>query len=441
MLSTLSNSFTEAGPARDGGRGPRRPRDQCKTSNLFQACTVRYILFLVQKPSGQKVEEHPVTFIISESQMIWSRLVPNREIEAVTMSVLMKPHHGVKRKRDAFKSHDESSTSVAGRPKTSTKPSQHSSHEVHGTTNSHKAAQLNHIQSPRTNQPSSKAAQALPIWPHAATIRTSLTNADVLIISGETGSGKSTLVPQFLLTAPWREKRIAVTQPRRVAAINLARRVASELGTPMGRAGPAAQVGYSVRFDDNVGRNNSIKFLTEGMLLQEMLRDPQLDEYDVVIVDEVHERSVNVDLILGFLKSLATTTQTKRQKKKAKRLKVVIMSATADVQALKTFFEAALDQESEHDSSCKVSTLFVQGRQHPVETIYLSQPTDDFVDAALKCIFQVHCKEPMPGDVLVFLTGQETIQSLEKNVQEYARSLSDEYPKVSPTTILRHDRV
>ena len=159
------------------------------------------------------------------------------------------------------------------------------------------------------------------------------------MLSGETGSGKSTQLPQFLLSAKWRKHRIAVTQPRRVAAINLARRVAQELGTPVGKSSPAARVGYSVRFDDNVGKSNEIKFLTEGMLLQEMLKDPGLGEYDVVVVDEVHERSVNVDLILGFLRNLVLGQGQGGKKRKGRQLKVVVMSATADTERLSEFFD------------------------------------------------------------------------------------------------------
>src|SRR5215469_8006024 len=167
----------------------------------------------------------------------------------------------------------------------------------------------------------------LPIWPHANKIRESLHYKDVLLLVGETGSGKSTQVPQFLLDEPWCKQGgcIAITQPRRVAAISLARRVAEEMGTPLGSASPASKVGYSVRFDNSTSPSTRIKFLTEGMLLQEMLRDPWLEQYDVVVVDEVHERSVNVDLILGFLRNIITGDLAGR---KGRRLKVVVMSAT-----------------------------------------------------------------------------------------------------------------
>ncbi|GAB7337729.1 hypothetical protein MBLNU457_g3009t1 [Dothideomycetes sp. NU457] len=313
-----------------------------------------------------------------------------------------------------------------------------------------------------------KARSELPITAHKSSIIASLNQTDILLLSGETGSGKSTQLPQFLLTSPWRKNRIAVTQPRRVAAINLARRVADELGTSVGKSSPAAKVGYSVRFDDNVGRSNDIKFLTEGMLLQEMLRDPGLSEYDVVVVDEVHERSVNVDLILGFLKNLAPGVGPGAKKRKGRKLKIVVMSATADIERLTEFFEQGYKQETNltndelrtvaaetnvdqnatkttqtdtvsqkaaksainGQESRSVSLCAVQGRQYPVQTIYLPEPAQDFSDAALRCIFQIHCKEPMPGDILVFLTGQETIQSLQKNVEEYAQSLTHEYPRM-----------
>ncbi|KAF2466518.1 P-loop containing nucleoside triphosphate hydrolase protein [Lindgomyces ingoldianus] len=321
--------------------------------------------------------------------------------------------------------------------------------------------------------------KALPIWPHAESIRAALRKNNVLVLTGETGSGKSTQVPQFLFSEKWCTKCIAITQPRRVAAISLARRVAEEMGSLFGSQGPAAQVGYSVRFDNATGPNARVKFLTEGMLLQEMLRDPELGQYSAVVVDEVHERSVNVDLILGFLKNLL---EVKSNRRKAP-LKIVIMSATADVESLVRFFGNGLQSSengSQHSGAASrvgngddvqsesswsgilsdeeptanadsikasrndliqkplsslpeathVSTCFVEGRQYPVKTIYLSEPTQDFVEGALKMIFQIHYKEPLPGDILVFLTGQEIIESLEKLVNEYAQKMEKEVPKL-----------
>lgn len=184
--------------------------------------------------------------------------------------------------------------------------------------------------------------KSLPIWSHATAIYEALREKDALLLVGETGSGKSTQVPQMLVDEPWckpqvvsvdastqnltvdgltpsrsvtvptdRSPRtvtvggcIAITEPRRVAAITLARRVAEEIGSPLGSSSPASKVGYSVRFDNSTSPSTRVKFLTEGMLLQEMLRDPWLKAYSAVVVDEVHERGVNVDLVLGFLRGM-----------------------------------------------------------------------------------------------------------------------------------------
>jgi ATP-dependent RNA helicase DHR2 len=279
--------------------------------------------------------------------------------------------------------------------------------------------------------------KSLPIWSQAAAIRASLKKNNVLVLTGETGSGKSTQVPQFLANEPWCKKCIAITQPRRVAAISLARRVAEEMGTFMGSQSPTAKVGYSVRFDNATGPGTKIKFLTEGMLLQEMLRDPVMSQYSAIVVDEVHERSVNVDLILGFLKNLVLEMESGTGNKRKDPLKVVIMSATADVESLVKFFEDRqapsspdVSTQNEQQIPTQISTCFVEGRQYPVKTIYLSEPTQDWVESALKIIFQIHYKEPLPGDILVFLTGQDTIEGLEKLVNEYAEGMDNDVPKV-----------
>ncbi|KAL1583300.1 hypothetical protein WHR41_07898 [Cladosporium halotolerans] len=295
-----------------------------------------------------------------------------------------------------------------------------------------------------------ESRKKLPIWSRQQDIKAALEKNDVLVLSGETGSGKSTQLPQFLLESKWCSKCVAVTQPRRVAAISLARRVAEEMGTPLGKSSPASKVGYSVRFDDSTSPSTRIKYLTEGMLLQEMLRDSAMSQYSCVVVDEVHERSVNVDLILGFLKGLVKGINKKRKTP----LKVVVMSATADVAGIARFFDEPMpsdkasgtDGDEEDDlneakingdapkrpvaSPKPVSTCHVEGRQYPVKLSYLDRPTDDVLQTAFERIFKIHCKEPMPGDILVFLTGQETIQSLQKLIEEYAVNLTADYPKL-----------
>lgn len=362
----------------------------------------------------------------------------------------------------------------------------------------------------------------LPIWSHSAEIRDGLRHKDIMLLVGETGSGKSTQVPQMLINESWCKSRsvaatikggrqivrvggcIAITEPRRVAAISLARRVAEEMGTPLGSASPASKVGYSVRFDNSTSPNTRIKYLTEGMLLQEMLRDPWLREYSAVIVDEVHERGVNVDLVMGFLKNMNAGENEGRG---GLALKMAIMSATLNLDSLMNFFEGPESHESngtswidgkkdeprgqgnfegedesewsgisssdneghiaelqksnaqsetrinkgsttteasrngseptdaeekmlQKQNSSSIATCHIEGRQYPVKIIYSPEPVQDFVDACLRTIFQIHYKEPMPGDILVFLTGQETIESLENLVNEYALNMSIDVPKI-----------
>lgn len=375
--------------------------------------------------------------------------------------------------------------------------------------------------------------KTLPIWSHIDAIRAGLRSKNVMLLVGETGSGKSTQVPQFLISEQWCKTQkvkvvaedkgsaqevsvggcIAITEPRRVAAISLARRVAEEMGTPLGSCSPASKVGYSVRFDNSTSPSTRIKFLTEGMLLQEMLRDPWLRQYSAVIVDEVHERGVNVDLIMGFLRGMLSG---KNEGRGGIPLKVAVMSATADMVGLLKFFESdfeglkskasgringhaghvpepsasttdqqdtdgesewsgiSSDSDEEHPppreqhkvpngiskfkhatngtvnggprndftsgsgkqngpetlKSDQVSLCYIEGRQYPVQILHTDEPVQDFVDAALRTIFQIHYKEPLPGDVLVFLTGQETVETLEKLVREYAQGMGPNVPKV-----------
>ena len=331
--------------------------------------------------------------------------------------------------------------------------------------------------------------KALPVWSRASEIRQGLRIKDIMLLVGETGSGKSTQVPQILAGEPWCKSRpvtlenakqtvnvggcIAITEPRRVAAITLARRVAEEMGTPLGSSSPASIVGYSVRFDNSTSPCTKIKFLTEGMLLQEMLGDPWLKQYSAVIVDEVHERGVNVDLVLGFMRNIAAG---RLEGRGGIPLKVAVMSATAEMERLGSFFEegyvpssnggdpeenesdgsesewsgiSASDEERGADSKGKqpdqlphinvkqpekscahVATCHIEGRQFPVTVNYTLEPVQDFVDAALRTTFKIHYQEPMPGDILVFLTGQETVESLESLVNEYALGMSRDVPKM-----------
>ena len=235
----------------------------------------------------------------------------------------------------------------------------------------------------------------LPIWPTRHVLAERIMSNKVTIVLGETGSGKSTQIPQFLASKLASGKKIGITQPRRISAVSLASRVAQEEASIVG-----ASVGYSIRFDDRTQKNTRIKYITDGMLLREMLADHELRSYEVVIIDEAHERSLLTDMILGFMKALV---------QKRDDLHVIVMSATIDADRFSRFFWNA-------------EICFVEGRQYPV-TIYNDVIAEqDVIDAALRVIFQIHLKEDK-GDVLVFLPGQDAIESLESLITQYAAQL------------------
>lgn len=287
-----------------------------------------------------------------------------------------------------------------------------------------------------------KTRKELPIWQYREEIQKALrkSGSDVLVLVGETGSGKSTQVPQFLYQESWCRRQkvklpgsddeisvggmIAITQPRRVAATTLAHRVSQEAGTPLGKGKPDGLVGYSVRFDHQVPKGSRIKFLTEGMLLQELLRDPNLRSYSTIVVDEIHERSLDVDLLVGFLKQILSGDLSGRG---GVPLKVVIMSATADVEGIQEFFK---DIQPKSQDTNPLQVLKIKGRQYPVEVTHEPRPVADLQDALLKTVFKIHLQEQLPGDILAFLTGQEEIESAQKLIEEYAGTLASNVPKV-----------
>lgn len=170
--------------------------------------------------------------------------------------------------------------------------------------------------------------QQLPVFKHRNQILYALETNRVVVVVGETGSGKSTQLPQYLLESGWTSSKhsICVTEPRRIAVINLAKRICDERGCLLGQ-----QVGYAIRFEDCfVPGVTRIKFVTDGLLLREMMQNPLLPQYSVIIVDEVHERNVNTDIILGLLKKIM---------KKREDLKIIVCSATVDAEELKLYFD------------------------------------------------------------------------------------------------------
>ncbi|KAI0350348.1 P-loop containing nucleoside triphosphate hydrolase protein [Trametes cingulata] len=256
-----------------------------------------------------------------------------------------------------------------------------------------------------------KQRKELPIYTGKDAIVDIVRQNDVTVLIGETGSGKTTQVPQYLLEAGLAGSgMIAVTQPRKVAATSLAARVAAEQGTSVG-----GLVGYSVRFDEASSPETRIKYVTDGMLVRELLGDPLLSRYSVIVVDEAHERTLRTDLLIANLKTIQrarnapTDAKGKASTAKLTPLKVVIMSATLEAEKFSKFYGNA-------------KIVYVKGRQHPVTIYHTTSSQPDYVDAALRTFFQVHTDRPT-GDVLIFLPGQEDIESLEKSIQLYANQL------------------
>ncbi|KIY63614.1 P-loop containing nucleoside triphosphate hydrolase protein [Cylindrobasidium torrendii FP15055 ss-10] len=259
------------------------------------------------------------------------------------------------------------------------------------------------ISSPMKNIPADICDQrtALPIASGRDAIVEQIRQNDVTVLIGETE------VPQYLLESSVAGTGlIAVTQPRRVAATSLAARVATEQGTSLGGV-----VGYAVRFDESTGPDTRIKFMTDGMLARELLSDPLLSKYSAVVVDEAHERTVTTDILLSNLKAIQKerNNASGKGKEKANPLKIVVMSATLDADKFAKFFTNA-------------KILYVKGRQHPVKIYYSSIDHQDYTDAALATFFQIHTDQPA-GDVLIFLPGQEDIESLQNSIESLARRL------------------
>lgn len=236
--------------------------------------------------------------------------------------------------------------------------------------------------------------QALPIWSARKKLVELVQENDSVVLVGETGSGKTTQAPQLVYLRSKPPGCIACTQPRRVAAITVAQRVAAEMGVGVGEL-----VGYSVRFDDSTSKNTKIKYLTDGMLIREAILDPSLYRYSVIFVDEAHERTVNTDVLLGLLKGAQL-----RRKQSKHPLKLVVMSATLDQANFTRYFDGSVP-------------AYVEGRQYPVDIFYTAQAQDSYVQAAINTILQVHFDEG-DGSVLVFLTGQDEIDNIASVLEE-----------------------
>nr|XP_046913676.1 ATP-dependent RNA helicase DHX33-like [Dermatophagoides farinae] len=274
-------------------------------------------------------------------------------------------------------------------------------------------------------------------------------NNETLIIIGETGSGKTTQIPQFLYEHLSSSKYhqpstlsngnctssskviIGITQPRRVAAVSVAQRVSQEIQCRIGDL-----VGYKIRFDDCTSSNTRIKYMTDGILLREAIHDPLLSNYRVIILDEAHERTVQSDLLFGIVKQAQRLRSGQKRpldedsdssnggQRHYEPLKIIIMSATMDVDNFSRYFNQA-------------PVIYIEGRVYPIEIFYTESKHTDYATACLSTLFQIHQEEDeltfgdestrqnndfslIGGDILVFCTGQEEIESMIKIVQSYS---------------------
>uniref|UniRef100_A0A8C7HCF7 RNA helicase n=1 Tax=Oncorhynchus kisutch TaxID=8019 RepID=A0A8C7HCF7_ONCKI len=266
---------------------------------------------------------------------------------------------------------------------------------------SHKQTAMQQQINPFTNLPHTpryyeilKKRLQLPVWEYKERFNYILGRHQSFVLVGETGSGKTTQIPQWCvdmvkgLGGP--KKAVACTQPRRVAAMSVAQRVADEMDVKLGQ-----EVGYSIRFEDCSSAKTFLKYMTDGMLLREAMNDPLLERYGVVILDEAHERTLATDILMGVLKEVV------RQRSD---LKVIVMSATLDAGKFQVYFD-----------SCPLLTI--PGRTHPVEIFYTPEPERDYLEAAIRTVIQIHMCEEEEGDCLLFLTGQEEIDEACKRIK------------------------
>ncbi|KAJ1941464.1 DEAH-box RNA helicase prp16, partial [Linderina pennispora] len=233
--------------------------------------------------------------------------------------------------------------------------------------------------------------QSLPAFACRDALLRVIGDNQVTIVVGETGSGKTTQLAQYLHEAGYTAHgMIGCTQPRRVAAMSVAKRVAEEMDVRLGD-----EVGYAIRFEDCTSRRTRLKYMTDGVLLREALTRTDLSQYSAIIMDEAHERTLNTDVLLGLLRRLAA---------QRRDLKLIVTSATMDAQRFADFFGNA-------------PVFTIPGRTFPVEVMFSKSACEDYVDSAVRQVLTIHLSQPV-GDILVFMTGQEDIEACCDAVRE-----------------------
>ncbi|KAL8286977.1 hypothetical protein RQP46_003983 [Phenoliferia psychrophenolica] len=243
--------------------------------------------------------------------------------------------------------------------------------------------------------------QFLPAFASREALLKVIRENQVVVCVGETGSGKTTQLTQFLHEEGYSQFGIiGCTQPRRVAAMSVAKRVSEEMEVELG-----AEVGYVIRFEDCTSDKTVIKYMTDGVLLRESLNEGDLDRYSVIILDEAHERSLNTDILMGLLRKILS---------RRRDLKLIVTSATMNAEKFARFYD---------DAPC----FTIPGRTFPVDVMFSKTPCEDYVDSAVKQALQIHISHP-PGDILIFMTGQEDIEVTCACISERLAQVDDSSP-------------
>ncbi|XP_057452509.1 pre-mRNA-splicing factor ATP-dependent RNA helicase DEAH7 [Lotus japonicus] len=249
--------------------------------------------------------------------------------------------------------------------------------------------------------------QYLPIFSVREELLQVIRENQVVVVVGETGSGKTTQLTQYLHEDGFTIGGIVgCTQPRRVAAMSVAKRVSEEMETELGD-----KVGYAIRFEDVTGPNTIIKYMTDGVLLRETLKDSELDKYRVIVMDEAHERSLSTDVLFGILKKVVA---------QRRDFKLIVTSATLNAEKFSNFFGS-------------VPVFNIPGRTFPVNILWSKTPCEDYVEGAVKQAMTIHITSP-PGDILIFMTGQDEIEAacyaLAERMEQMVSSAKKEVPKL-----------
>ncbi|CEJ89951.1 Putative ATP-dependent RNA helicase DHX8 [[Torrubiella] hemipterigena] len=253
----------------------------------------------------------------------------------------------------------------------------------------------------RVNLSMKEQRESLPVFVFREQLIKAVHENQVLIVVGETGSGKTTQLTQYFAEAGFaNDGVVGCTQPRRVAAMSVAKRVSEEVGCKLGE-----EVGYNVRFDDCSGPLTKIKYMTDGMLLREVLMDPDMSRYSVIMLDEAHERTIATDVLFALLKKAMA---------RRPEFKVIVTSATLDADKFSSYF-----------NECPIFTI--PGRTFPVEILYSREPESDYLDTSLVTVMQIHLTEPK-GDILLFLTGKDEIDTACEVLYERMKALGPNVP-------------